>query len=168
MAAGIAPNLNRRFGFESLYDYDAEVHAAEREGLAGAAIREAPRLRLVGMEIDRKTYQTACGIRAEHFPEAPIELIHGDFRNVKPGEGIGTAVCNPPYGIRIGEEEDIGPLYRALGEFLQRELPRGQAAIYTANHEAAPLFGGDLSNSIPLLNGSLEGRLYRIAPGRGQ
>ena len=39
-----------------------------------------------------------------------------------------------------------------------------RAGIYTVNHEAAPLFGGDFNRALPILNGSLEGRLYRFSP----
>ena len=162
MAARIAPNLHRKFGFESLYDYDPEIHAAERRKLEAAQIPAPEGLRLLGLEIDECTFRTAQDIRESHFSQAPIELQHCDFTRFDPGAGLHTAVCNPPYGIRIGDEEDIGPLYRSLGEFLARHLGGGRAGIYTANHDAAPLFGGRLEDSVPLLNGSLEGRLYRV------
>ncbi len=168
MAAGIAPNLRRRFGFEALYDYDPEIHGAERRKLEEAQIPDPDGLRLLGLEIDEGTFRTLQEIRDSHFSNAPIELEHCDFQQFDPGGGFRTAVCNPPYGIRSGEEEDIGPLYKALGEFLGRHLAGGRAAIYTANHDAAPLFGGTLEDSVPLLNGSLEGRLYRVTPGAGK
>lgn len=58
--------------------------------------------------------------------------------------------------------DSIPLLYRELGEFPNRHLAGGQAGIDTANHEAAPLSGGDAERSIPLRNGSLAGRLYLI------
>ena len=164
MAAGIAPNLERRFGFEKLFEYDPEIHQQEKARLAARQTTAAQNLELLGIEIDPPTFRTLRKIRDAHFPDAPIRIENTDFRNFDPGPGIRTAVCNPPYGIRSGEEADIGPLYRDLGSFLQRHLPGGHAAIYTVNHDAAPLFGGDPNHSVPLLNGSLEGRLYRVAP----
>ncbi len=162
MAAGIAPNLHRRFGFEALHDYDPQIHAAERRRLE-ARQSHPEGMRLLGIEIDQATFRTLEKIRARHFPEAPIQLEHGDFRNLDPGDEFGAAVCNPPYGLRSGEEFEITPLYQALGTFLRRHFAGRCAGIYTANHEAAPHFGGDPGASVPLLNGSLEGRLYRIA-----
>ena len=164
MAAGIAPNLNRRFGFESLYGYDANLHQAERTKLVERQRADTNNLRLLGLELDDATFRTLDGIRKRHFPNTPIELVHDDFRRLPASEQFGAAVCNPPYGIRIGEEEDIGPLYRDLGAFLRQHVAGGQAGIYTANHEAAPLFGGTSDDSVPLRNGSLEGRLYRVHP----
>ncbi len=162
MAAGIAPNLHRRFGFEALLDYDPQVHAAERRRLE-ARQAQPEGMRLLGIEIDGATFRTLQKIRAQHFPDAPIQLEHGDFRNLDPGGEFGAAVCNPPYGLRSGETFEITPLYQALGAFLRQHLAGRCAGIYTANHEAAPHFGGDPKASVPLLNGSLEGRLYRVA-----
>ena len=164
MAARIAPNLDRRFGFERLLDYDADLHDREKQALARAAAPAAAGLELLGLEIDPPTHATALRILEDHFPDAPIRIAQADFRQYDPGPGFQIAVCNPPYGIRIGEAEDIAPLYRDLGTFLKRHLPGGRAGIYTANHEAAPEFGGRKDDSVPLLNGSLEGRLYRVQP----
>jgi putative N6-adenine-specific DNA methylase len=164
MAAGIAPNLGRRFGFEKLYDYDPGLHQQERERLTAGQSPAPEGLQLLGLEIDPPTFRTLRAIRAQHFPNAPIRIENRDFRGFDPGPGFRTAVCNPPYGIRSGEEEEIAPLYRDLGSFLNRHVAGGRAAIYTVNHAAAPLFGGDPDDAPALLNGSLEGRLYRFSP----
>ena len=163
MAANIAPNLHRKFGFEKLYDYDPELHERERQALIARQTTPSG-FRLCGLEIDTPTFETILRIRDQHFPDAPIRVEQTDFRSFDPGPGFQTAVCNPPYGVRLGEEEDIEPLYRDLGGFLERHIPGGRAAIYTANHEAAPAFGGDPKQALAILNGNLEGRLYRFSP----
>lgn len=164
MAAGIAPNLERRFGFEKLLDYDAGLHRAEKQRLTSrqSGLKSLEDLELLGLEVDAPTHQTACGIRETFFGRAPIRLENADFRRFDPGPRFRTVVCNPPYGVRIGEEEEIGPLYRALGGFLNRQVVEGCAAIYTANHASATCFGGVPERSIPLRNGALEGRLYLL------
>ena len=161
-AAGIAPNLDRRFGFEMLHEYDPSIHAAEKRALAGRVKPPPEGFELLGLEIDQPTWQTANRIRERYFRDAPIRIERADFRKFDPGDGFRFAVCNPPYGIRIGEEKDMGPLYRDLGDFLQGRLQGGRAGIYTVNHDAAPEFGANTADSVPLLNGSLEGRLYRL------
>ncbi len=162
-AARIAPNLDRRFGFEMLLDYDPSLHAAEKRALGGRAGAPPAGVELLGLEIDEPTWRTATRIRDRHFRDAPIRIERADFRGFDPGAGFRFAVCNPPYGIRIGQEQEIGPLYRELGAFLRRHLPGGRAGIYTVNHDAAPEFGGSTGDSLPLLNGSLEGRLYQVS-----
>lgn len=162
MAAGIAPNLQRRFGFEKLLNYDPDLHRRERKRLVDGQ-RPAPEgLDLLGIEIDEPTFCTLSEIRKKSFPGAPIRVEAADFRRFDPGPRFRTLVCNPPYGVRIGEKDSISPLYRELGNFLGRHLGGGRAGIYTANHEAAREFGGEVQRSIPLRNGSLDGRLYLL------
>ena len=164
MAARVAPNLHRRFGFEALLDYRHDLHDAEAEKLAAREKPPGGGFFIEGLEIDHPTFRTLEDIRRTHFPEAPIHLHRSDFRSFVPEHAPAMVVCNPPYGVRIGEAEEIGPLYRDLGRFLSEQEPAAKAAIYTANHEAAPGFGGDKRRSIALRNGALEGRLYLIAP----
>jgi putative N6-adenine-specific DNA methylase len=164
MAAGIAPNLRRRCGFEKLLEYQPDLHQREQQALAAAESPAPAGPELLGLEIDEATCRTARRIRERHFSNSKIRIEHADFRRFDPGGRFGIAVCNPPYGIRLGEAADIGPLYQNLGEFLRRHLAGRHAAIYTANHAAAPRFGGSPARSVPLLNGSLEGRLYQVGP----
>jgi len=161
-AARIAPNRDRRFGFEMLAGYEPEIHRHERERLAAGERGASPGPELAGLEIDEETCVLADDIRRRHFPDAPIRFRNRDFRHLDTGERFGAAVCNPPYGVRLGKQEEIARLYRDLGQFLRERVPGGQAAIYTANADAASHFGGVQDDSIPLLNGSLEGRLYRF------
>jgi len=165
MAAGIAPNLHRGFGFESLLDYDEALHLAEKRKLETREVHPEG-LRLLGIEIDPRTGATMEGIRERYFPKSPIQLRRGKFQDIDPGPGFGALVCNPPYGLRSGTEAEIVPLYRDLGTFLRSHLKEGSAGIYTANHDAAAAFGGSQASSLPLLNGALEGRLYRLKPHR--
>lgn len=165
MRAGhIAPNLGRKFGFEMLHGYEPEIHWQERNALAGAGREAPPGLELVGLEIDQKTCALANEIRDRHFPGAPIRFEHADFRQFEPGRSFSAAVCNPPYGVRVGTEPDIIPLYDALGAFLAKHVAGGRAAVYALDGKAATHFGGDEANAVPLLNGPLEGSLYRFAP----
>lgn len=164
MAAGIAPNLDRRFGFEALLDYREDLHEAEAEALRARARPPGDGFFLVGLEIDETTFRTMEDIRRTSFPSAPLRLHRGDFRSFVPPAGLTMVVCNPPYGVRSGRDEDIGPLYHDLARFLRDRLPAARAALYTANHDAARAFGGDRRRAIPLRNGSLEGALYFVGP----
>jgi putative N6-adenine-specific DNA methylase len=161
-AAGIAPNLNRRFGFERLLDYDPALHQHERDRLAAASRPPPPGLTLEGWDLDPAATRLACAIRDRFFPDAPIHFHHADFRNRHPAPGTRTLVCNPPYGVRLASDAEIATLYHDLGGFLRRHLAGGHAAILTAHHAAASRFGGSPRRSIPLRNGALECRLYQV------
>jgi 23S rRNA (guanine2445-N2)-methyltransferase / 23S rRNA (guanine2069-N7)-methyltransferase len=46
---------------------------------------------------------------------------------------IGLLVCNPPYGERIGDKEQLGGLYRQLGEAMLTQFPGWQGAVLTSD-----------------------------------
>lgn len=114
VAAGIAPNLERSFGFEKLHGYDAGLHAEEKRALR-ERVREPEGIELLGLEIDAPTRRTALRIVGRHFPDAPIRVEWADFRKFEPEEDLAFVVCNPPYGVRIGEEEDMRAAVSGFG-----------------------------------------------------
>ncbi|MBT8149379.1 MAG: bifunctional 23S rRNA (guanine(2069)-N(7))-methyltransferase RlmK/23S rRNA (guanine(2445)-N(2))-methyltransferase RlmL, partial [Gammaproteobacteria bacterium] len=78
----------------------------------------------------------------------------------------GLLVTNPPYGVRLGDAEQLGELYRALGDFLKRECEGWQAAIFTGNPELGWSTGLRSWRQHKLFNGSIACQLqrYRIEP----
>lgn len=158
LAAGIAPNLDRRFAFESLLSYDPALHAAERDRLR-ARIRSTDLPELLGYERDPATRAVAEAIRQRHFPDAPIGIRQTDYRTA-PGLRDGLIVCNPPYGVRLGTAAAAVALHRELGAFLRDACAGSAAAVFTANPEAAVALEPPVPRrSHVLYNGALEGRL---------
>lgn len=49
-----------------------------------------------------------------------LVLEQADFFQAVPPEGPGWVVMNPPYGLRVGEHEDIRALYRRIGGRLRK------------------------------------------------
>src|SRR5262249_15237450 len=111
------PGLTRRrFGFQGWLDFDVRLWTDLRDSAraAGAARFAGPiagadarsdaiifsrqNARLAG--VGHLTTFTVCDIASWRPPES----------------APGTIICNPPYGERIGEEKDLIPLYRQLGE----------------------------------------------------
>jgi putative N6-adenine-specific DNA methylase len=76
-----------------------------------------------------------------------------DFR--PPTEAPGVIVCNPPYGERIGEEKELKPLYRALGEVLYQRCAGWRAFVFTGNARLAREIGMKPARRVPLMNGKI-------------
>ena len=74
----------------------------------------------------------------------------------------GLVLVNPPYGIRLGDEETLAPLYAVLGARLIACFPDWEAAVFTGN----PPLGREMRlrayRSHTLFNGALECRLLRF------
>jgi 23S rRNA (guanine2445-N2)-methyltransferase / 23S rRNA (guanine2069-N7)-methyltransferase len=77
----------------------------------------------------------------------------------KPGVKPGLVVTNPPYGERLGEEEELQPLYTLLGERLKQEFAGWQAAVFTGNPDLGKQMGLRANNYYSLFNGPIACKL---------
>ena len=154
-AAGLAPNLQRKFGFTSLYEYDSRAHTTAMTQLRSRQNPPSSELRMLGVESDPGSFRVSEKIQREYFPEAPLTLRQGDFRDLGTLPPETFVVCNPPYGKRIGRDADLPKLYRDLGNFLR--IPDGfrRAAIFTAYPDAVEALGIPPRKTISLYNGAI-------------
>ena len=76
-------------------------------------------------------------------------------------EEKGIIICNPPYGVRLGDEEKLKDLYRDYGENLKRNFKGFRAYIFTGNINLRKQISLSTSKRIPLYNGTIECRLLK-------
>ncbi|MEE8440187.1 MAG: THUMP domain-containing protein, partial [Spirochaetia bacterium] len=91
-----------------------------------------------------------------------ITIDRRDFFTDPQGDTGGMILTNPPYGERI-ELEDAAGFCSRLGDHLKQNYTGSTAWILSANLGAMKHIGLRTSAKIPLFNGGLESRLYRIA-----
>ncbi|MGE0114302.1 MAG: bifunctional 23S rRNA (guanine(2069)-N(7))-methyltransferase RlmK/23S rRNA (guanine(2445)-N(2))-methyltransferase RlmL [Steroidobacteraceae bacterium] len=113
--------------------------------------------------------QDAFAVRAalENAERAGLRgLVHFEKRALadlrRETEGTGLLVCNPPYGERIGDQQQLKGLYALLGSRLREEFTGWKAAIFTGNPPLAKELGINAKRSHTLYNGALECRLLRF------
>lgn len=157
LATQTAPNLNRSFAFESLYDYEETVHAEQKQWLQ-ARIKPLPiHCSLIGIEKDLESFQLAQKIASDSFADAAIKFYNMSFQDSPEPTAEHTVVTNPPYGIRLSSREEADDLHRQL---LQTYVPKGWPIhIFTANLEVIPRLPGKPKQALTLFNGALEARL---------
>lgn len=159
IAAGIAPNLDRKFAYQSFLDFDPADEARERETLRLARRTPDPSLQIVGGEADPAMLRLAEEIRREYFPNAPISWVPGDFRQANPPPGTRFVAANPPYGVRLGTPAEAALLHADLGRLIRDRLPGARAAIFTCLPEGLEALQLPAPQLHALFNGALEGRL---------
>ena len=81
---------------------------------------------------------------------------------VSKDRGPGLVVCNPPYGARVGEGEDLRPLYKELGELLKTRHMGGDAAVLLEDRELGFAIGLRAKKVYELYNGGLPVHLLRF------
>ncbi len=188
MACDIAPGWLRsagaHWGMVNWRGHDAQLwqrlltEVEQRAEAGKAAIKTT-----AGGRVLRGFDQDAFAVRAsiENGERAGLQgIVHfekqalSELRNPHPGplpkgEGVeesvstqGLLVCNPPYGERIGDQENLKALYAALGQKLRDEFIGWKAAIFTGNPPLAKELGINAKRSHTLFNGALECRLLRF------
>lgn len=91
--------------------------------------------KLYGFDIDRRAVtmakQNACNAGVDHV----IEFKKEPVATVAPPAEKGLAVVNPPYGARIGDEDNLRDVYRDLGYTLKHRFKGWDCWILSGNRE---------------------------------
>lgn len=160
-ALNIAPGLFRdRFGFESWNDFDV---ALWDNLLQEAEQNEAPVLdnQILGSDRNPSALEHAqhnafaCGL-SQH-----LTFECKDFAEIYPPSDRGVLLCNPPYGDRLGRDQDLGAFYKLMGDIFKQRFKGWNAFVLTGNLALAKQIGLRPSRRIPVYNGSIECRLLK-------
>ena len=159
-----APGLSREpgdFGFEHFKAFDAGLWRALQRAAAERR-REAVALPLFGSDIDRdavaRTRQNLAGAGLDML----VTLETADLLTRSAPAPSGVMVANPPYGERLGSEEELAAFYPALGNALKQRFAGWSCWFRSADTRLPKLIRLQTSRKIPLYNGPLECRLYNV------
>jgi putative N6-adenine-specific DNA methylase len=159
IALDIAPGLGRRFAFEHLRSFDAPVWADIRRA-AEARSQPARVLPIYGSDIAGSQLRRARENLAANGLEAVVSLAKADLLEYSPPATGGVMVTNPPYGVRMGEAEELETFYSRLGDALKQRWPGWRCYLLSADMNLPRAIGLKASRRTPLFNGALECRLF--------
>ena len=80
----------------------------------------------------------------------------------------GIIVTNPPYGVRLGEQQELAEFYPKLGDALKKKFTGWRAYILSADMRLPKLIRLAASKRTPLFNGALECRLFEYKMVEGE
>jgi len=160
MAMNRAPGLKRSFVAETWPNIKGEYWRQAREEAEDLYERDL-KLHIYGSDIDPKALQLArihceeAGLTDKvFFQKLPVAEVRSRFE-------YGHIITNPPYGERLGEEEEIKQLYKELGETLKR-LETWSLHMITTDRHPELLIGRRWDKSRKLYNGRLECHFYQF------
>ncbi len=142
MQANMAPGLLRRgFGFSAWQQHNESLWEATIQAAIKQDLSETIAFSIKGYDADYAAVQAA----AKNIRAAGLEgCIHVERRELaqfsvhaSAAEKGGTIVCNPPYGERLDQNDQLIYLYRALGRFTQNYCVGWNMAIITNQIEYA-------------------------------
>lgn len=164
MAAGLLPGRSRAFAFEKLATFDPDRWRAMRETAAARALTALPHgCHYYGSDrdeaavaISRANAQRAGVCAFTTFQSRAISTL------AAPAGPAGLAICNPPYGTRLGDSKALVPLYRSLGQVLRTRFSGWRVGIVTTEAALAKATGLPfLPPGPPIAHGGLRVTLYR-------
>jgi len=165
MALEIAPGIRRRFGFEKLRNFDAAAWDATRQD-ALERIRPASPMPIFGGDSDPRAVRAARqNLEAAGLSNVvqvqQLDVLESPAPTLPEGE-TGILLCNPPYGERIGEQEQLAALYPLLAASLKKHFSGWNAFFLTSDLRMPKLMRLQPSRKTPLFNGPLECRLFEF------
>lgn len=161
MALNIAPGaFRKRFAFETFPTFKREVWDKVVDESLSDEKEELP-FKFYGFDSDRQVIKKA----KENAKHAGVDHVI-DFRNesiatIQPPCEKGIIIINPPYGTRIGEEDNLRDVYRDLGFTLKNRFKGWDCYILSGNKDYIKDLRLKSSHKFFVYNGSIECRFLK-------
>lgn len=166
IALNIAPGSGRGFAFEKLKQFDGTMWRKLKQEAVAQQRSQTPQP-IFGSDLYGDALTDArANLAAAGFSEV-VELKQANVLEISAPAPTGILVTNPPYGVRIGEQQQLAELYPKLGDALKKKFSGWNAYILTADPLLPKLIRLTASRRTPLFNGALECRLleYKMVAG---
>jgi len=157
-ATGLPAGLLRtNFGFIRLPDFNPRLWDAERQ--------------------DGPVAELEADLRGSDLDPAAVDATRTNLSRLPGGDEVivgrkdfftrhdlteTTIVCNPPYGIRLGRNDDMGAWFKQFGDHLKRHCQGSTAYVYFGERSLLKHIGLKPEWKKPLKNGGLDGRLAKF------
>jgi len=161
MAVNQPPGMKRTFGFQKLTSFDENLwKKIETEAIRN--MKPIEFLDIYGSDIDLRSVRVARhNLKVAGLEEA-AKVMQSDFIKLEPPASEGTLVTNPPYGQRIGEDEDLKEVYPVWAKHMKESFGGWDTYFLTADLEMPKDMRLKPTKKTPLYNGALECRLFEI------
>lgn len=163
MALNVAPGMQRKsFGFQNLLNYEPESwDKVINEAIEGE--KEELDFKIYGYDIDRRILDSARDNAKRAGVDHVIEFKREPVATVEPPVEKGMVVLNPPYGARIGDEDNLRDVYRDLSFTLKHRFKGWDAWILSGNKELIMDLKLKSTQKHFVFNGNIECRFLKYS-----
>jgi len=113
---------------------------------------------IIGCEINKKVFEQANVNISLAGLENYIELINNEFLELQLQCKPGIIICNPPYGKKLGDENELICLYEQMGIFLKNNFSGWAFWLLSGNPKLTKYLKMKSSLKIPVSNGGIDCR----------
>jgi len=156
----IAPGLNRKFASEEWPRIDKTLWKEARKD-AFQAIRQDVQLKIFASDIDSKAIELAQNNALEAGVDDCIQFSVQPLSEIRIKEDYGVVICNPPYGERLGEQEEVKNLYQTLGKIFRTKNTWSMYVI-TPEENFENIYGKKADRKRKLFNGNIRVDYYQF------
>ncbi|MFZ4403025.1 MAG: THUMP domain-containing class I SAM-dependent RNA methyltransferase [Pseudobdellovibrionaceae bacterium] len=163
MAAKIAPGqFRKKFAFQNWKGFDPDVFSkVVDEGLSEEKT-ELP-FKFYGFDIDRQAIDVSKANARRAGVDELIEFKREPVSTVKAPVEKGMIILNPPYGARIGDEDNLRDVYKDLGFTLKTQFKGWDCWILSGNKDLIMDLKLKSTRKIFVFNGQIECRFLKYS-----
>ncbi len=153
------PNITKKkYLFENWIDFKEDIFTSEKLKLMNNKMSRLKVSKVIGYEINIDIFEQAQKNISLAGLENYVELHNSDFTKLIVNEEPGIILCNPPYGKRIGEEQELIDLYSQLGDFVKQNCSGWTLWLLSGNPKLTRFLRMKASLKIPINNGGIDCR----------
>jgi len=156
-----APGLKRRFGFENWSNFDSILFKSIKSEYQ-LNIKPVVFSHIYGSDEDLRAIRVTKSNLEEAGLKSAVELSCKSFNDIVVPTKEGVLITNPPYGVRIGEDEDLAKAYPLWASTMKKKLSGWRTYFLTSDLRMPKLMRLSPSKKTPLYNGALDCRLFEI------
>ncbi len=160
IAANIAPGMNRHFTAERWTHIITPDNWKDVREECMEDINMDIETDIQGYDIDPEVVEVARINAAKAGVEKLIHFQARDVSELSHRKKYGFIVTNPPYGERIGKQNELPQLYRTLGE-RYKELDSWSMYLITAYEQAERDIGKKADKNRKIYNGMIKTYFYQ-------
>ena len=159
IARNMAPGAHRRFSAQSWPQASGELwRKARQEALD--AVREETSLHILGGDLDPQAIQRARRHARQAGVQDQIQFYQQDIRELTSRREYGCMIANPPYGERLGEDQELDALYAEIAAAMKR-LETWSHYVLTSHQDFEQIVGASADRRRKLYNGRIECVYYQ-------
>ncbi len=155
----IPPGLKRDFVSETWSQLPANLWQRAREE-GSDSIRRDLKLRIIGTDIDEEVLSLARYHRKLAGLDDQIHLQRLALAELRNSNKYGCIICNPPYGERLGDSNEVKRLYQEMRHIFN-PLDTWSIYVLTAFPDFEQVFGKRADRKRKLYNGRIECQYYQ-------
>ncbi|MBO8239138.1 class I SAM-dependent RNA methyltransferase [Prochlorococcus marinus XMU1412] len=155
---GVPVNIDQVYLFENWLDFRKDIYLNEKNKAKNKIINYEKLPTIIGCEINKKVFEQANINISLAGLENYIELINNDFLALQLSCTPGIIICNPPYGKKLGDENELIYLYEQMGIFLKNNFSGWEFWLLSGNPKLTKYLKMKSSLKIPVSNGGIDCR----------